>query len=150
MAELPFEVELQWWGGGGKGAGKIVTDDLEVEYSVPESMGGRGVGSNPEELLVCAVGACYSATLHGQLMRSGLPADGVRIAAAGTVSGYPEQARFARLTVSPTILGGDPSRSAEYDRAARAAHKRCFIGRTIAGNVDYELGTVTVAPAVPA
>ena len=71
-------------------------------------MGGRGVDSNPEELLVCAVGACYSATLHGLLRRAGLPTSGVRIAARGTVSGYPAQARFARLTVSPTILDGEP------------------------------------------
>ncbi|HEU5362434.1 MAG TPA: OsmC family protein [Gaiellaceae bacterium] len=150
MAELPFAVQLEWAGSGGEGAGRIVTDDLELEYSVPASMGGRGVGSNPEELLVCAVGACYSATLNGVLRRAGLPASGVRVAATATVSGYPEHARFAQLTVSPTIIGGDASRSVEYDHAARAAHDRCFIGRTIAGAVDYRLGTVTVAPALVA
>jgi osmotically inducible protein OsmC len=144
MAELPFEVELEWSGSGRDGTGRIVTDDLELEYSAPAAMGGRGVGSNPEELLVCAVGACYSATLDGVLRRAGLPATGVRVAAAGTVDGFPERARFARLSVSPTIFGGDASRGAEYDRAARLAHERCFIGRTIAGRVDYQLGTVTV------
>ena len=147
MAELPFEVELEWSGGGREGAGTIVTDDLELEYSVPASMGGRGVGSNPEELLVCAVGACYSATLFGVLRRAGLPATAVRIAATGTVSNYPERARFARLTVSPTIVGGDPSRRVEYAQSAEAAHARCFIGRTISGTVDYQVGVVTVEPA---
>src|SRR5579885_1964327 len=112
MAELPFAVELEWQGSGGEGTGRIVTDDLELEYSVPASMGGRGVGSNPEELLVCAVGACYSATLDGVLRRAKLPASVVRVAATGTVSDYPEHARFAELTVSPTILGADASRSA--------------------------------------
>jgi osmotically inducible protein OsmC len=146
-SELPFDVVLEWSGAGGEGMGRISTDDLEIEYSVPASMGGRGVGSNPEELLVCAVGACYSATLYGLLRRAGLPASAVRVAAAGTVSGYPAQARFARLTVSPTIVDGATARLAEYEEVAEAAHRRCFIGRTIAGNVDYELGTVSVAPA---
>lgn len=145
MAELPFAVELEWSGAGRDGAGTIVTDDLDIEYSVPAAMGGRGVGSSPEELLVCAVGACYSATLFGLLRRADLPATAVRVAATGTVSDYPARARFARLIVSPTIAGGDPSRRDEYERAAAAAHARCFIGRTIAGNVDYQLGRVAIA-----
>jgi osmotically inducible protein OsmC len=146
VTELPFDAELEWSGSGSEGAGTIFTDDLELEYSAPVSMGGRGIGSNPEELLVCAVGACYSATLNGLLRRAGLPASLVRIAATGTVTGYPAQARFARLVVSPTILDGDASRRAEYEEAAEAAHMRCFIGRTIAGAVDYEVGAVTVVP----
>jgi osmotically inducible protein OsmC len=150
VAELPFQVELEWSGSGSEGAGRILTDDLELEYSVPASMGGRGVGSNPEELLVCAVGSCYTATLNRLLRRAGLPASAVRVAAIGTVSDYPARARFARLTVSPTIVDGDPSRQAEYEQAAEAAHARCFIGRTIAGSVDYEVGAVTVAPALVA
>jgi peroxiredoxin-like protein len=147
VAELPFDVQLEWSGSGGEGAGRIFTDDLQLEYSVPASMGGRGVGSNPEELLVCAVGACYSATLFGLLRRAGLPASAVRVAATGTVSGYPAQARFARLTVSPTIVDGAAARQAEYEEVAEAAHRRCFIGRTIADNVDYELGAVRIASA---
>ena len=55
MQELPFQVELDWSGSGREGSGRIVTDDLELELSTPASMGGRGVGTNPEELLVSAV-----------------------------------------------------------------------------------------------
>lgn len=151
MAELPFDIQLEWSGSGREGRGTIVTDDLELEYSAPASMGGRGVGSNPEELLVCAVGACYSATLFGLLHRAGLPASAVRIAASGTVSDYPAHSRFARLTVSPTILDGDPARRGEYEQTAEAAHARCFIGRALADDVEYEVGTVTVEPSpVPA
>ena len=146
MGELAFEVELEWSGSGREGTGRIITDDLVLEYSTPESMGGRGEGTNPEELLVCAVASCYSATLLGVLGREGLPASAVRVAAAGTVTGYPAQARFERLTVSPTIIDADPQRSVEYDRAARVAHDRCFIGRTIDGNVAYKVGQVTVQP----
>ena len=73
MHELPFQVELEWSGAGREGAGRIVTEDLELELSTPASMGGRGVGTNPEELLVCAVASCYAATLFGVLRRAGLP-----------------------------------------------------------------------------
>lgn len=147
MHELPFQVELEWAGSGREGTGRIVTDDVELELSAPTSMGGRGVGTNPEELLVCAVASCYSATLFGVLRRAGLPATSLTVDARGTVSGYPGRARFDRIVVSPTIVEGDPARVHEYERAAADAHDRCFIGRTLAGNVDYQVGWVAVAPA---
>ncbi len=147
MAGLSFDVRLSWSGAGRDGTGEIATDELALEWSVPASMGGRGVGTNPEELLVCAVSSCYTATLLGVLRRAGLPASGIRTEATGTVTGYPGQARFARIVVSPTIVDGDPALVRQYEQAAEAAHDRCFIGRTIAGNVDYEVGPVAVEPA---
>lgn len=149
MQELPFQVELEWSGSGREGTGRIVTDDLELDLSSPASMGGRGVGTNPEELLVSAVASCYSATLFGVLRRAGLPARSLRVDAQGTVTGYPLRARFERIVVSPTIIDGDPARVHEYERAAIDAHDRCFIGRALAGNVDYQVGRVAVTPAAP-
>ena len=147
MRELSFQVEIEWSGTGREGAGQIVTDDLELELSAPASMGGRGVGANPEELLVSAVASCYAGTLFWTLRRGGLPAASVTVDARGTVSGYPGWARFERIVVSPTIVDGDPARMYEYERAAADAHDRCFIGRTIAGNVDYQVGWVALASA---
>jgi peroxiredoxin-like protein len=147
MQELPFQVELEWSGSGREGAGRIVTDDLELELSTPASMGGRGVGTNPEELLVSAVASCYSATLFGILRRAGLPASSLSIDARGIVSGYPARARFERIVVSPTVIDGDPARVHEYEQAASDAHDRCFIGHTLAETVDYQVGRVAVAPA---
>ncbi|MGH2951399.1 MAG: FAD-dependent monooxygenase [Solirubrobacterales bacterium] len=63
MRDLSFDIELRWTGTGGDGIGEIRTEDLVFDLSAPKSMGGRGVGTNPEELLVSAVSSCYSATL---------------------------------------------------------------------------------------
>jgi peroxiredoxin-like protein len=147
MQELPFQVELEWSGSGREGAGRVVTDDLELELSTPASMGGRGVGTNPEELLVSAVASCYAATLFGVLQRAGLPASSVSVDARGSVGGFPEHATFEWIVVSPTIVDGDAERVREYEQAAETAHNRCFIGRTLAGHVDYRVGWVAVAPA---
>lgn len=146
MHELPFRVELDWSGSGREGAGRIVTDDLELELSTPASMGGRGTGTNPEELLVCAVASCFAATLFNVLRRADLPVSSLTVDARGIVSGYPGQARFDRIVVSPTVIDGDGARVSEYEQAAAEAHDRCFIGRTVAGNVDYQLGWVALAP----
>jgi osmotically inducible protein OsmC len=150
MSELRFPTELSWSGSGREGGGRIAGEDVALEYSVPASMGGRGAGTNPEELLVCAVATCYSATLTGVLRRAGLPVTELRTAATGTVTGYPTTARFAGVVVSPTIVGGDPARADAYRAAAEAAHDRCFVGHTLAAEVDYHVGAVTVEPTAAA
>ena len=144
MGDLSFDVGLRWWGTGREGAGEVQADGAALELSAPRSMGGRGVGSDPEELLVCAVSSCYTATLFAVLHRGRLPVDSVAVAARGTVSGFPDQARFASIVVSPTILGGATERQEEYQAAAELAHERCFIGRSLAPEVRYEVGSVTV------
>ena len=144
MSDLSFDVELRWSGTGPEGAGEIETDDLTFELSGPEPMGGRGVGTNPEELLVSAVSSCYTATLFAVLDRRELPADSLAVSASGTVTGFPGRARFAGLAVSPTILGGDRGRQAEYEAAAVLAHDRCLIGNALGPDVTYEVGPVRV------
>jgi peroxiredoxin-like protein len=144
MSDLSFDVELRWSGTGRDGAGEDQGDGVALELSAPKSMGGRGVGTNSEELLVCAVSSCYTATLFAVLRRGRLPVDSVAVAASGTVTGFPDQTRFASIVVSPTILGGAAERQEEYEAAAEYAHERCFIGRSLAPEVRYEVGSVIV------
>ena len=147
--ELSFGIEVTWSGTGRAGAGELQTDDLVVELSAPESMGGRGVGTNPEELLVCAVASCYTATLFAVLRRVQLPVDSLAVSAIGAVTGFPGHTRFARIVVSPTVVGGDVARQTEYEAAATVAHERCFIGHTLAPEVAYEVGSVRVQDSAP-
>jgi peroxiredoxin-like protein len=142
--DLSFNVELRWARIGSTGAGEIQADGLALELSGPKSMGGRGVGTNPEELLVCAVSSCYIATLFEVLGRAKLPADSLAVSASGKVTGFPIHARFAGVVVSPTILGGDVARQAEYEAAAGKARDHCFIGQALAPDVSYEVGAVEV------
>jgi peroxiredoxin-like protein len=142
--DLSFNVELRWARIGRTGAGEIQADGLTLDLSGPKSMGGRGVGTNPEELLVCAVSSCYIATLFEVLRRAKLPADSLAVSASGKVTGFPMHARFAGVVVMPTILGSDVARQAEYEAAAVKARDRCFIGQALAPDVSYEVGSVDV------
>jgi peroxiredoxin-like protein len=144
MSDLSFDVELMWSETAGKGTGEIKTHDLVLELSGPKSMGGRGVGTSPEELLVSAVSSCFTATLFGVLRRARLPVDSLSVDATGTVTGFPGDARFSRIAVAPTILGGDIELQSEYEEAAGIAHDRCFIGHALAPEVVYEVGSVDV------
>jgi hypothetical protein len=61
MNDLSVDVALTWSVAGLQDAGQMQNDDVALDLSGPESMGGRGVGTDPEELLVCAVSSCYAA-----------------------------------------------------------------------------------------
>jgi peroxiredoxin-like protein len=144
VKDLRFDVHLTWQGPRGSRRGTLETGGQAISWSVPASMGGLGTGTSPEELLLGAVGSCYSATLGGVLRQRGLPASNVRTRVEGTVTGYPEATRFAEIRVHPTIDRGDPGRTAEYREAALAARDRCFIGSLVRPKVAYEVGSVAV------
>jgi peroxiredoxin-like protein len=147
MTDLVFDATVWWTGCGRDGAGGVSTGGQEFEYSAPLSMGGRGIGTSPEELLVSAVASCYAGTLYHLLARDGLAADQVSVRAEGSVSDYPSRrASFSRIVVHPTFSGADPSREAEYGRCARTAREHCFIGKALRSDIRYEVGDVVVQP----
>ena len=148
MAELTFESRVTWRGRERAGTGVLTTGQQEVAFSAPSSMGGRGVGTSPEELLVSAVASCYAGTLLHLLARDGLPAEEVRVRATGTVGDFPgAKARFSQVIVHPTIRGGEPSRERAYTVSARTAREHCFIGKALRDDIRYEVGEVSVTPA---
>lgn len=144
MTDLHFEVLAQWGGTGRQGAGNMLIGEQIFEYSAPANMGGKGIGYSPEDLLIGAVTSCYSGTLNGILVKRGLAVKRVGVRAEGHITGFPMQTKFDRLVVNPTIYGGDEAAASAYIEAATAARDHCFIGKTIAGNVKYEVGEVKV------
>ena len=147
MAELTFKSRVTWRGRERAGAGIVTLGREEVVFSAPSSMGGRGVGTSPEELLVSAVASCYAGTLFHLLAQDGLPAEQVRVRATGVVTDYPgSAARFSQIVVQPTIRGGVPQRAPEYTACAHMAHEHCFIGKALRDDISYEVGEVVVRP----
>ena len=145
MADLQFTTTLTWEQTGRQGHGTVMLGEKAVDYSAPYSMGGKGEGTSPEELLMAAVAACYSGTLFSLLSREELPAARVNISVEGIVTDYPLNGKFATLRVNPEIVGGDPEQLSVYQTAAQKARDRCFIGKTIQGNVKYEVGEVRIS-----
>jgi peroxiredoxin-like protein len=142
MSDLKFEVNASWNGVGVNGEGDLKMADKTVLYSSPAEMGGKGVGVSPEDLLIGAVTTCYSGTLFAILTKRRLPVEEIKVRAEGIVTGFPTQTNFSELIVHPTIIGGDTSKQEEYEKAAIIARDKCFIGKSIAGNIDYQVGKV--------
>lgn len=143
MDKMIFQKHLTMSVGKPQNEGELTLGGQPVACSAPAVMHGKGVGTNPEELLVSAVAACYSLTFAGVLQARRLPATGIETDAEGTVI-RDKGLRFDRISVSPVIHGADRNRDAEYKSAAEIARERCFIGSTVKKSLDYVLGSVTL------
>jgi len=146
MAELNFHSDISW-SGGRLGRARVNAGGEIVQVSAPASMGGLGAGTNPEELLLSAVGSCYTATLAAILEAARLPASRIGVKVEGTVSDHPgASARFSAIVVNPNFSGIDAARATEYEGAAERARERCFIGGQLASHVNYRVGAVDFEP----
>lgn len=143
MDKMVFQKCLTMSVGKPQNEGEITLGGQSIACSAPAVMNGKGVGTNPEELLVSAVAACYSLTFAGILQSRKLPADGIETNAEGTVI-RDKGLHFDRISVSPAIHGADRKREPEYQAAAEFARERCFIGSTVKKSLDYVLGSVTL------
>lgn len=145
MTDLDFTIDAVVHGTGKDREGTITAGDEVIHYSAPEEMGGKGVGANPETLLISAVTACYSLTLLYFLQKKRLAVTELAVKAKGIVTGHPQKLRYDRIIVSPTVHGGERARFEEYRTAAAEARDSCFIGQTVAaGQVLYKVGAIAI------
>lgn len=135
--------------GRAQNEGRVTLGGHSLQCSAPAVMNGKGVGTNPEELLISAVACCYSLTLAGVLQLRKLPAMEVETSVEGVVI-RDGGLRFDRITVSPTIRGIEPGKEDDYRTAAETARDRCFIGSTVKNSLSYTVGTVNLIESEPA
>src|SRR5690606_4250544 len=99
------------------------------------------------DLLIGAVSTCYIGTLFAILTLKKLPVEHITVKSEGIVTNYPSDKKFSQLVVHPTIIGGDQAKQSDYEKAATTARNKCFIGKSITGNIEYKVGTVKIKNA---
>ncbi|WP_347550222.1 OsmC family protein [Pseudalkalibacillus hwajinpoensis] len=144
MMDHIFELKGSWKGGL-SGEGKVETDHLSTDVSIPVSMGGSGIGTNPDELLVSSSAACYFMTIGLYLERNGIPFEDVKISSKLTVS---EEGRLHVESIHhyPVIYLAEDPDEAMLEKIHSIAHRAedgCMITRAIKGNVN-----VIVEPSI--
>ncbi|TKD71527.1 OsmC family protein [Pseudalkalibacillus hwajinpoensis] len=133
------------WKGGLSGAGKISTDHLTTEVSIPASMGGSEIGTNPDELLLSSSAACYFMTIGLYLERNKIQFEDITISSKLIVS---EKGRLHVESIHhyPVIYLSekpDEALSEQIHKIAHQAEEGCMITRAIKGNVE-----VIVEPSI--
>jgi Ohr subfamily peroxiredoxin len=123
--------------GGRAGHGRTSDGRLEVDLSVPESMGGDGgPGTNPEELFALGYAACFQSALLAVAQGRKLDASDSTI--SSRVSLGPTGHGGFGLAVSLDLHAPNVSRANAED-LMEGADQRCPYSNAIRGNVDVTL-----------
>src|SRR5437764_5919386 len=130
------------WEGDSDGGGQASGAGGEIAYGLPEGLGGAGGRTNPEELLMCSVAACYSITLAVLAERRKLPISRVDLTVSGEVVRQPGGTlKFVSIRLSPkiTLSSSDESHVAAAKDFAHKAEQYCVISNAIRGNVELSV-----------
>jgi Ohr subfamily peroxiredoxin len=123
--------------GGREGHGRTTDGRLDVNLSVPETMGGAGgTGTNPEQLFAIAFGACFQSTLLN--LAKGRRLDVADSTITARVGIGPSGHGGFGLTVSLDLHAPRLTRGDAEDLMVRA-HALCPYSNATRGNVDVTL-----------
>lgn len=126
------------WNGGRNSDGRIEAGQLRTAISIPAEMGGPGVGTNPDEMLLGAAATCYLITLAAMMERASLPVASLVLESEGIVDVTNNIFTYRRIVHRPRVqLAADASES-QIEQALRLterAETSCMISRAVAGNV---------------
>ncbi len=131
------------WDGGRNSTGKIEAGNLKQSISIPSSMNGPGVGTNPDEMLLGAASTCFIITYAAMLERSGIHVASLKLHSEAKVDVTANVFTFQSIHHQPTVIL-EPDQSVEKaEKLAQKAEQTCMISRALSGNVD-----VSVEPLV--
>jgi peroxiredoxin-like protein len=143
-----FTLQSAWYGDS-DGDGTLTLDGGSVvEYGVPAALGGKANRTNPEQLLLAAVVACYSITLALLIEKRRLSVEFIETMAEGDVARQPDRSlTFVSIRLRPrlTLPDGDETKRKSLEDLAQRAERHCLVSRALHGNV-----AITVEPQISA
>jgi Ohr subfamily peroxiredoxin len=128
--------------GEGRNGGRTTTDDglLDVTLAVPKELGGKGGGTNPEQLFAVGWASCFlGAVKRAAAVRKVRLAD---LAVVAEVTLHNENDEFWLSGALNVEMSGVDQQAAED--LSHAAHQICPYSKATRGNVEVAI-TATVA-----
>lgn len=132
-----FELQATW-DGGRNSEGTIEAGNLKTTISIPVPMGGPGVGTNPDEMLLGAASTCYLITLAAMLERAGIVPSSHTLTSEATVDVTNNIFTYESIIHRPVVVLPAGSNEGVVEKArqlAMQAEGACMISRALAGNV---------------
>ncbi|MCL6627618.1 OsmC family protein [Alicyclobacillus shizuokensis] len=131
---LTYTVSGQW-SGDRDGVGALrLGDETTAQFSMPRNLGGCGIGTNPEELLLSAAASCYLLTLAILLRNRQIPYHRIEVESTGYVENE-GGLRYDRIVHLPTVYVSDLRDEQRILQLAEHAELTCMVSSALRGNV---------------
>jgi osmotically inducible protein OsmC len=137
MTKVLYTAQAHVTGGRADGHGRTSDGKLEVDLRLPVEMGGKGDGTNPEELFAVGYAACFEGAL-GAVARRAKDELG-EVAIDSKVSLLPTEERGFKLEVQLDVSLPAIDDSAKAVELVRAAHLVCPYSNATRGNIEVTL-----------
>lgn len=135
------------WSGGALGAGEGSLDfgPIKTIYSAPKDLGGKGVGTNPEEMMVGAASGCFLITLGTVLRLQNVRYRRLEVASEGDFERTEKGPRMRQIRHYATIFVDVMEDVGDLARHLQEAEEGCMVGAATSGNVLVRVsGTVVI------
>lgn len=142
MAKDLYTAEARLTGGRLAGHGRSSDGALEVDIRIPPELGGKGGGTNPEQLFAVGFGACFESAVEAVARRRKLEPGAIAVDSKVMLRTGEDRSFTiaAELHVALPELEGE-----EAVDLVRAAHRVCPYSNATRGNIEVVL-TANGAP----
>jgi putative redox protein len=106
----------------------------------PAAKGGSDRGPMGGELLLAALGGCFSSTLFAAIAARGAHVGEVTVTVVGTLAEAP--GRFERIALQVRGVSDDPS---GFERLVAVAERGCLVANTLRGAVELHVEALAEA-----
>lgn len=130
------------WQGGRNNVGNVQSDILSENISIPASLGGVGIGTNPDEMLVSAASSCYIISLAATLERAKFTDISIEQQSIGTACLNNGKFSMSKLCTIPHIqIPSDQIAQLEkrLPKLITIADNNCMISNAVRNNVDIKI-----------
>lgn len=138
MVQHDFKVAFQWQGGRDQ-SGQLNGDIIKETFSIPSSLGGTGIGTNPDELLVSAAGSCFIISLAATLERAHFKIKSLKLTSIGTAEYRHNRFSMKQIAHNVDIYVEDSETKDKLlrriDRLLQTADTNCMVSNSLRGNV---------------
>lgn len=141
MHQHDFKVQTSWQGGRNN-VGNVQSDTLSENISIPASLGGVGIGTNPDEMLVSAASSCYIISLAATLERAKFTDISIEQQSIGTACLNNGKFSMSKIVHHPHIqIPSDQIAQLEkrLPKLITIADNNCMISNAVRNNVDIKI-----------
>jgi lipoyl-dependent peroxiredoxin len=137
MTNALYTAQAHVVGGRIDGHGRSSDGELEVDLRVPTELGGKGGGTNPEELFAVGYAACFEGALATVARRRKEEASDVAIDSRVMLVASEDRGFNVAVELDVNLPSiDDPAKAVEL---VRAAHKVCPYSNATRGNIEVGL-----------
>lgn len=104
---------------------------------------------NPEDLLLAAIAGCHMLTYLSWAARKGVAVTAYADAPTATMTLEGGRGQFTRALLKPTVTVAPGSDLALAESLHEAAHRDCFVARSVNFPVEYQPTTVEAGAKTP-